>query len=191
MIKTAAAILFFIWFLLNSCANLSTLQTPVVSDYKKGQTGIGVLSLTTDHTYCCAPEVYVRYGFYNNFDGGLKMGYLYITGDLKYQLFKEPFYGAIDFSFTRGGVFTLWGDNEKDEIIGYNEFSPMLIFGSENIFGGAKLLYFTNTNYNLYGFFCGALIGDTFGILPVLNIYFQDHGRDTAIVPNIGFQWKF
>jgi hypothetical protein len=186
---------------LSSCFNLSTLQTPKVLEKGEKTFGVGTLMYVDEEAFCCGIEAYARYAPFKIADIGIKLagvpGFGTITGDVKFQLFSEPFYGALDLSYSH--IFFSDIFNDQDESI--SQLTPALFFGTERIFGGAKMLFFSKSaddalsgdifNSEIIGIFIGSSIGDQWKIMPVVNFYFHPEAEGLMIIPNLGLQYTF
>lgn len=189
-------------FIINGCFNVSTYQMPYVLKDDEKTLGAGVVAFgDTKEMNCCGVEVYGRAAAFKNIDIGLKLAGLPSVGsvaaDIKYQLFENPFYGSIDLAYTYISLSLF------DEDISFLQITPGFFIGTERIFGGVKLNYFTKGfskaasgdifSSKLLGLFIGTSFGNDVKLLPVLNVYFpiSKFEGDPLFVPNLGLQYTW
>jgi len=199
----------FVWLLTMGGCVYTSLQSPNV--LPPGQIAVG-LEAAAEGTLELSGRpgfgslglgINGRVGIMGNTDLGLRLSLLGGFVDVKHQFLRGPIAGAFDVGVSymtpidaSGG----WSANDRASFLGVY---PMLLFGSEHYFGGARLVYLLKmpsdksqsvTRYVLPGVLVGASIGRRFRIVPEANCYYLVDGwADWRIAfgGGLGFQLTF
>lgn len=172
---------------------MSVFQSPGVLPKGKTETGIGGSFIADDDEfYLVNLEVHTRRGLGKNWEVGAKFfGLPGLSGgvmaEIKYQLLAEPFLVSADM----GGSCLLTND-----LIYFDSF-PMLIMGSESVYGGYRGIYRNGADDDLklkfqsylHGIFIGYKAGPGPHLRPEIHYYFKDLERGYLIF-GLGLQFK-
>lgn len=178
------------------CVSLSTYNSPQTMPKDEFHLGIGGGGTLINETVAGpVPEVYGRVGVGERMDiGGKFTGPIGgITADLKYQLLE----GGIDVAAGLGGSIFFTGPNV---------IYPALFFGTERLYGGARVVVFaSHPNYDddVLAFrdafpedvMPGIIVGGSFGgeefrLMPELGVYFPDGSEAPLLTPGVGLQFR-
>jgi hypothetical protein len=180
--------LFFI-----SCSSV-TLQSPKVAEPGKSIVGASSAIVISEKPMPIEIGAYGRFGIVENIDAGLKLSYPgpVVLADVKYQITEEPLLVSADLGFS-------YMFNNPQDFNRALVFYPTLLFGTEHLYGGAKLIYIVGKSQKtaLPGILIGGSIGDEFRITPELNVYLSQSSNllDKKAFPipvfGFGFQYHF
>ena len=172
---------------------MSVFQSPGV--LSKGTTEIGIggsFINADDDVWLCNLEIHARQGLGKNWEAGAKLfGLPGLSGgmmtEVKYQLLARPFLVSADI----GAACLLTKD------FNYFEGYPMLIFGSDRIYGGYRGIFRNATDddlkldfqYYRHGVFIGYKAGPGPHLRPEIHYYFKNLERGYIIL-GLGLQFK-
>ena len=187
------SIILLLCIILAGCSSMSVFQSPGVLPKGKMKTGIGgSFNNADDDVWLCNQEIHTRRGLGKNWEVGAKLfGLPGLSGgvmaEIKYQLLAEPFLVSADM----GGSSLLTKD------LNYFEGYPMLIFGSDRIYGGYRGLFRNATDDDLkldfqsyrHGIFIGYKAGPGPHLRPEIHYYFKDLKKGYMVF-GLGLQFK-
>jgi hypothetical protein len=137
-------------------------------------------------------ELFGRIGLGKNFDTGVKVFglpglYGSFMTDLKYQIIDDPIYISAD----------LGGSYCYSHIVNYYDVYPMLIAGTENIYGGYRRIYrygnADDSKIEFSGYMQSFFIGFKTGPGPYLRpeiAYYFNNSKTGFLVFGLGLQFK-
>ena len=172
--KIELSLLLCILIVTSGCA-VATFQNPKVLNPGEKAIGIGsagYYELKYDESYFAEFNLYGRFGIEKNKEIGIK--YLFPTGvcgDVKLQLIDSPIFVSFDFGISYS-FYIDYNEMDAASILG---FYPMLLIGTEHLYGGIKYNYFINETYlrtetlRYPGLMLGASAGDDFRIIKYMN----------------------
>ena len=172
---------------------MSVFQSPGVLSKGKTETGIGgSFFATDDDVWLTNLEIHTRRGLGKNWEAGAKLFGLPglsggVMGEIKYQLLTQPLLVSADM----GAACLLTED------LNYFEGYPMLIFGSDRIYGGYRGIFRNATDDDLkldfqsylHGIFIGCKAGHGPHLRPEIHYYFKDIEKGYIIL-GLGLQFK-
>lgn len=167
---------------LAGCSSMSVFQSPEVLPKSKSETGAGISFIADqDNFFLINVELHTRRGLGKNWEAGAKLFGLPglsggVMGEVKYQLTKNPIFIAADM----GASVVITKD------LNFFDCYPLIIMGSERLYGGYRGIYRNGTDddlkiqFNSYmnGLFIGYKAGPGPYLRPEIHYYFRDikHG---------------
>ncbi len=178
---------------LSGCSSMSVFQSPGILPKGESETGIGGSFIAgKDGPVIINLELHTRRGLGKNWEvdvkffgfPGLNGG---VMGEIKYQLMTQPFLVSADMGVS--ALFT------RD--LNYYDFYPMVIMGSEKVYGGYRGIYRNGSDddlklqieYYTHGIFIGYKAGPDPHLRPEIHYYFRDP-KIGLIIFGLGFQFN-
>ena len=185
-------IILFLCIILAGCSSMSVFQSPGVLPKGKSETGFGGSFIADGNDFFVVNlELHTRRGLGKNWEAGAKLFGIPalsggVMGEVKYQLITQPFLVSADMGIS--ALFT------KD--INFFECYPMLIMGSEKVYGGYRGIYRNAADedlklqfhYYMHGIFIGYKVGPGPHLRPEIHYYFRDP-KIGLIIFGLGFQF--
>lgn len=182
----------FLCIFLTGCSSMSVFQSPCVLPKGESETGIGGSFIADENDFFVVNlELHTRRGLGKNWEVGAKLFGIPalsggVMGEIKYQLMAQPFLVSADMGVS--ALFT------KD--LNYFEGYPMLIIGSEKVYGGYRGIYRNGTDddlrlqfqYYLHGIFIGYKSGYGPYLRPEIHYYLRDL-KSGLIIFGLGLQF--
>jgi len=177
---------------LAGCSSMSVFQSPGVLPKGESETGFGGSFIADENDFFLVNvELHTRRGLGKNWEAGAKIFGIPalsggVMGEIKYQLMSQPFLISADM-----GISALL---TKD--INFFEGYPMLIMGSERMYGGYRGIYRTGSDddlklqveYYMHGIFIGYKVGPGPYFRPEIHYYFRNP-KIGLIIFGLGFQF--
>jgi hypothetical protein len=160
----------------SGCVSYTTLQSPKVMEPGQWAIGAGCAATTEDVGEF---SLYGRMGVVRHLDVGLKLfdfaPSLGVFGDVKYQMWEKAPFLSGDLGFSHMSSPNLFGSDDSDDLECFALY-PMLLFGSEQLYAGAKVVYFSQ-EVEFLDLVDKTTISDHFFILTLGGSFGDEHIR--------------
>ena len=173
--------IFIIFLFFCSCMNYSSFQTAKVLDKHEQSMTAAYSRIYNNNSesidYLNNFLFMGRYGLGHKFDAGMGLTLTYpfstaLSGDIKYQLLREPFQFAVDLGMTYSGFIFM------PKSSGMLIVHPMVIAGTEHFYFAYK--------YNFGKIFSDLLVGSESGGFSTIHLGLS-LGRNIKLIPE--FSW--
>ncbi len=177
---------------LAGCSSMSVFQSPGVLPKGESETGFGGSFIAGENgPVIINLELHTRRGLGKNWEVGVKLfGFPALSGgvmgEIKYQIMTHPLLVSADI-----GISTLL---TRD--LNYYDCYPMVIMGSERVYGGYRGIYRNGADddlklqveYYMHGIFIGYKAGLGPHLRPEIHYYFRDP-KIGLIIFGLGLQF--